>query len=66
MNYPLITFSEFNPRRAARGAEAARFDIVEANGEEYWLWMARSDIRKNMMQFPHCKDELQKGLDAYR
>lgn len=63
--YPKITFYDFNPRRLARGAESCRVDIEHAEGERDLLWMSKSDIRRNMMAFPHAKDELQKGLDAY-
>lgn len=63
--YPKIEFAEFNPRRLARGAEACRFNVKDAEGEWGWLWMSKSDIRRNMMAFPHAKGELQKGLDAY-
>lgn len=55
-------FIEYNPRRAIRDAAAARVE-VDTDGE--WLWMTKSDIRKNMKQFgPH--PELQKALDAYK
>lgn len=55
-------FIEFNPRRAMRGADAAR---VEVDTEGEWLWMNKSDIRKNMKQFGQ-HPELQKALDAYK
>ena len=63
--HPKIKFYDFNPRRLARGAEACRFEIVDEDGGNELLWMSKSDIRRNMMAFPHAKDELQKGLDAY-
>lgn len=56
-------FVEFNPRRAQRGADAARVAVIE-NGEEDWLWMSKRDIAKNMMAFGKC-DELVKAHDAY-
>lgn len=55
-------FIEFNPRRAIRGAEAAR---VEIDPEGDWLWMSKQDIAKNMMRFG-AHPELQKAHDAYR
>ena len=39
-------FIEFNPRRAARGARAAR---VEVNGN--WVWMSVEDLKKNVAIF---------------
>jgi hypothetical protein len=56
-------FIEFNPRRAQRGADAARVGVFE-NGEENWLWMSKSDISKNMMQFGRDA-ELVKAYEAY-
>lgn len=60
-----ITFSEFNLVRNARGKDAARFDIVDDEGESYWLWMSKADIKRNIKIFPECKAELQKGLNRY-
>tara|TARA_B100000700_G_scaffold329857_1_gene453269 strand:+ start:1818 stop:2009 length:192 start_codon:yes stop_codon:yes gene_type:complete len=60
-----MTFSEFNLVRNARGADAARFDIVDDEGESYWLWMSKTDIKRNIKAFPECKAELQKGLNRY-
>jgi hypothetical protein len=39
-------FIEFNPRRAARGAPAAR---VEVNGD--LVWMSVADLKKNVAIF---------------
>ena len=56
-------FIEFNPRRAMRGAEAARVAVIE-DGEEDWLWMSKKDINANIKQFgPHV--ELLKAQLAY-
>lgn len=55
-------FIEFNPRRALRGAEAARME-VDADGE--WLWMGTKDIAKNIKHFGD-HPELQKALAAYK
>lgn len=56
-------FIEFNPRRALRGAEAARVAIIE-NGQEDWLWMSKRDVDLNIKEFgPH--DELLKARLAY-
>lgn len=52
---------EFNERRLARGAEAARAEI-SLDGE--WLWMSKMDVRANIREFgPH--PELVKARDAY-
>lgn len=57
-------FVEFNARRAMRGAEAARVEIIDGE-ESGWLWMSKRDIAKNMMA--HGKHpELVKARDAYR
>ena len=56
-------FIEYNPRRAARGAEAARVAVIE-DGDEQWIWMSKRDISKNMMAFGRC-DELTKAHQAY-
>jgi len=54
-------FIEFNPRRALRGAEAARVE-VDPDGE--WLWMSKRDIKNNIRDFGD-HPELQKALVAY-
>lgn len=46
--------SEFNSVRYGRGADAARVDITEDDDDQYWLWMSKQDIKKNVMLFgPH-------------
>lgn len=60
-----ITFIEFNVVRNARMADAARFDIVDDEGESYWLWMSKIDIKRNIKIYPECKAELEKGLSRY-
>lgn len=61
----LIKFNEFNKRRAMRGIEAAHFDITDDEGEEYYLWMSKQDIKRNIKAFPECAAELKKGLKHY-
>ena len=56
-------FIEFNPRRAIRGADAARVAVIE-DGQEYWLWMSKRDIALNIKQFGPS-DELLKAQLAY-
>jgi len=58
---PDFRFIEFNPRRKARGVEAARV-AVSNDGE--WLWMSVKDIRNNIREFGD-HPELQKALAAY-
>ena len=54
-------FVEFNPRRAMRGADAARVE-VDPDGE--WLWMSKRDIKANIKEFGD-HPELQKALASY-
>lgn len=57
---PEFKFVEFNPRRKARGAEAAR---VAVDGD--WMWMSKYDIECNIRDFgPH--PELIKALESYK
>lgn len=56
-------FIEFNERRAARGADAARVAVIQ-DGEEVWLWMSKIDIAKNMMTFGR-HPELVKAIQSY-
>lgn len=57
-------FIEFNPRRASRGAPAARVEVL-GDGCDYWLWMTPRDIRKNIAAHGDCA-ELQKALNSYK
>ena len=43
-------FIEFNVRRYARGADAARVEVIDADKKD-WLWMSKRDLAKNMMTF---------------
>lgn len=58
-------FIEYNPRRAVRGAEAARVAILEDGENVGWVWMSREDIRANIAEFGPSA-ELTKALEAYR
>jgi hypothetical protein len=45
---------EFNDRRYGRGADAARVEVVQDDGDRDLLWMSKQDIKKNVMLFgPH-------------
>lgn len=63
MTDPRFTFIEFNERRRARGAEAARVEVDYGTGSGL-LWMSERDIRRNIMTFGPCA-ELDKALAAY-
>lgn len=61
---PIFHLLEFNPRRYARGAEAARVNVYYGRGDADLLWMSAADIRRNMML--HGKHpELVKALECY-
>jgi hypothetical protein len=58
-------FEEYNPRRAMRGAPAARVWVDYHDGEgESWLWMDKSDIKANIKEFGEC-EALTQALKAY-
>ena len=57
-------FIEFNPRRAVRGADAARVEVTDDDGTD-WLWMNKRDIAKNIAQFGE-HPELIKARHAYK
>ncbi len=60
-----VIFKEFNSVRSMRDAPAARFLVINEDGDEYLLWMSASDIKANIKDFPECKEELLKGLACY-
>jgi len=46
-------FIEFHARRAMRGAEAARLEVIDPEDPEGgpgWLWMSFRDIRDNIRE----------------
>lgn len=61
---PAFKFVGFNPRRRARGAEAAQVEVDYGDGKKEWLWMSRDDIMENIESFGGSP-ELQKALAAY-
>lgn len=62
---PSFSFYEYNPRRAARGAEAVRMEVFNEDGSIELLWMSERDVRRNIMAFgPDAA--LDKALAAYR
>lgn len=56
-------FIEFHERRASRGAEAARVEVIDGE-DSGWIWMSRVDIRRNIRAFGQ-HPELLKALEAY-
>jgi hypothetical protein len=60
-----IEFSKFNARRYMRGADAAEYLITHDDGEKEYLWMSKTDIKKNLGIFPEFAEELNKGLHCY-
>ena len=58
-------FVEFNERRAMRGKEAARVEVIEDGTEVFLLWMSRKDIKDNIKEFGEDA-ELLKALAAYK
>ncbi len=57
-------FIEFNPRRAMRGADAARVEVTDADSEPEWMWMNKRDLSKNIKLFGK-HPELLKAQAAY-
>lgn len=43
---------DFNPRRYARGAEAARMECFEDGVSIGTIWMSRGHIKKNLALWP--------------
>jgi hypothetical protein len=62
-----VTFEliDFNPRRHARGVEAARVEVIVNGDSREWLWMSERDIKANIAEFGDS-EELQKALAEYR
>ena len=56
-------FIEFNDRRFARGAPAARVEVID-DGDKDWLWMTKRDISLNMKMYGE-HPELVKAHEAY-
>lgn len=56
---------DFNPRRHARGAEAARVYIYEDGEMVDWLWMSARDARLNIRDHGD-HPELRRVIEAYK
>lgn len=57
-------FIGFNPRRASRGVEAARVEVLDDGVEQVWLWMSPEDLQANLDEFGESED-LRAALIAY-
>lgn len=55
----------YNPRRHARGKEAAQVMVTWPDGKKQLLWMSPRDIKDNIAEFGDCSG-LRLALDAYR
>lgn len=59
------TLIRFNPRRAARGAEAAEVRMEFPDGDTETLWMNQRDIRANIREHGWSQG-LEDALEAYK
>lgn len=62
---PLFTLVRFNPRRAARGAEAAEVEVTWPSGAVDVLWMSKADLRANVAEFGN-QAGLTAAMEAYK
>lgn len=62
---PDFKLSRYNPRRAARGKEAAEVEVTYPDGESECLWMSIGDIRNNIHQWGESAG-LTAALEAYK
>jgi hypothetical protein len=65
MEIPIFTLIRYNPRRAARGAEAAELEVTWPDGDKETLWMSKKDIRDNANDYG-WQGGLQAAYNAYR
>ena len=62
---PRFELARFNPRRAARGVEAAEVKVIYPDGIVEYLWMSADDIMENIETWGRCNG-LAAALDAYQ
>lgn len=62
---PDFRLVRYNPRRAARGAEAAEVKVTFPDGESEFLWMSIGDIKNNIHQWGNSAG-LTAALEAYK
>jgi hypothetical protein len=61
---PQFELMEFNPVRFFRGTAAARVRVVDGD-DDYWLWMSRRDIQRNIKLYGQAPG-LVSALTAYK
>jgi hypothetical protein len=62
---PTFTLVRYNPRRKARGVEAARVKVTWPAGDTEELWMSEADLRNNIRDFG-SNESLANALKAYK
>lgn len=62
--YPQFKLIEFSKTRQMRGAEAARIEIIYAEGDHDEIWMSAGDLHGNIRQFGQ-HEALTQALTAY-
>ena len=55
----------YNPRRKARGAEAAEVTVAWGDGEQQTLWMSERDLKANIKQHGRLQGFVD-ALEAYK
>ena len=59
------TLTRYNPRRKARGAEAAELKVVWDDGDFELLWMSERDLNANIKQHGRLQGFVD-ALEAYK
>jgi hypothetical protein len=62
--YPQFKFVEFSKTRQMRGTEAARIEIVYAEGDHDEIWMSAGDLHGNLCTWGQ-HEALTEALKAY-
>jgi hypothetical protein len=62
LKFELISY---NPRLAARGAEAAEVRVTWPDGDSFCVWMSRRDVKNNIKERGASKGLLD-ALEAYK
>ncbi len=62
---PTFSLYRYNPRRRARGVEAAEVEVKWPDGRRDLLWMSERNIRDNLKEFGESAG-LREALEAYR
>lgn len=59
------TLTRYNPRRKARGAEAAEVSVVWDDGEQDTLWMSERNLKENIKLYGKLQGFVD-ALEAYK